>query len=1126
MSNSTGALGAAISLAVQTSTEPTLPKDRLGSKQFTTYVDALGEGIIGGFPSAIDAGYSEGSTNYNNAALKDVYLNNTQVLNSSADVTNLQDTDYNFKDVGFDVRFGSSSQTYIAGISNIETEKAVGVAVENGSPITRSITNTSVTSVRVTVAFPRLEKFEDNGDITGAEVSLSIQIQHNSGGYVTAINDIVKGRSSSAYFRDYIINLSGAFPVDVRVIRNTADSTNTKLVNAFQWSTYTEIIDEQRAYANTAHVALRFDAENFPQIPSRAFKLRGIKTKMYSNATVQSDGSLTFSGAWDGTFKADKESHSDPALILWDLLTNERYGFGSHISESQLSKFDFYAVSVYNNEQIDDGTGTGSTHARFAFNGLIKQQTDAYKLISLICSSMRVMPYWSAGALTISQDSPKDSSYLFTLANVVDGGFSYSGSSIQSRATQVNVSYFDNETRAIDWEEVQDSSLVAKYGIIQKNVKAYGCTDRARARRLGLWMLYTLAHETEIVTFTTSLDAGVCIAPGDVIDIADPVRTGIRRGGRINAATLNTITVDNTDQTDLPTTNDPTLSVVLSDGTVEKRDVTGISNGVITVNANFSSIPNANSIWILENTTAQTSQWRIVSITEAEESLYTVSALAYNASKFDYVEDGAALETRTVSILNAIPNAPTNLAATEQIYEENGVAKVKIITSWQPINGVTQYRIQWRKGNGNFIQTTVSSPDYEILDTTDGGYDIRVFSINAALKPSTNPAELTFTAIGKTAPPADIANLTFEAISANSGRLRWDRSTELDVINGGGVKFKHSSDTTGAATWGHATSLIASKSGSQTEAIVPLIEGEMLVKFFDDGQRESTNATSVIVDLPDTLGALSLLTQREDQLSPTPFSGSKTDVVYDASLDALILEMLGFDGVSSVDAITDFDNVGWGAVDSNGTYNFANKLDLGAVYSLDLKRHIRAVSFLPDDNIDDRVASTEEWADWDGAAQNVDCKLYTRTTQTDPSASPTWSSWQEVANGTHKARGFEFKALLSSKDTDENIQVKELGFAATLQRRQEQSVGAVASGSASGGKTITFSKPFFTGVSGLGGTNAYLPSIGIVGQNLQSGDFVNVTPVTGSNFIVKFMNGSSVVDRNFTWSATGYGMSV
>ena len=129
------ALGAA--QGAQRLVNPTLPADRLSSKQFATYVDVLGEGIIGGFPSAIDAGYSEGSTNYNYAALKDIYLNDTPILNSSANVTNLQDTDYNFRDIGFDVRFGSSSQTYIAGISNIETEKGVGVKVENGSPITR-----------------------------------------------------------------------------------------------------------------------------------------------------------------------------------------------------------------------------------------------------------------------------------------------------------------------------------------------------------------------------------------------------------------------------------------------------------------------------------------------------------------------------------------------------------------------------------------------------------------------------------------------------------------------------------------------------------------------------------------------------------------------------------------------------------------------------------------------------------------------------------------------------------------------------------------------------------------------------------------------------------------------------
>ena len=56
--------------------DATLPKDALSSKQFATIVDVLSEGEIEGFPSA--AGFTKGTTNYNNAALKDVYLEKLQ----------------------------------------------------------------------------------------------------------------------------------------------------------------------------------------------------------------------------------------------------------------------------------------------------------------------------------------------------------------------------------------------------------------------------------------------------------------------------------------------------------------------------------------------------------------------------------------------------------------------------------------------------------------------------------------------------------------------------------------------------------------------------------------------------------------------------------------------------------------------------------------------------------------------------------------------------------------------------------------------------------------------------------------------------------------------------------------
>jgi predicted phage tail protein len=152
-------------------TDPAVTDDVLASKQFQTLVELLGEGEIEGFPSA--AGLTQGTTAYNNAALKDVFLNGTQVLQSTASNTSPTDTDFNFPNVSFEPRFGTSSQTAIQGISEIETENAVGVAVTKASPVSRSITNTSVNAVRVTLGFPSLQKFEDDGDINGAEVAIN-----------------------------------------------------------------------------------------------------------------------------------------------------------------------------------------------------------------------------------------------------------------------------------------------------------------------------------------------------------------------------------------------------------------------------------------------------------------------------------------------------------------------------------------------------------------------------------------------------------------------------------------------------------------------------------------------------------------------------------------------------------------------------------------------------------------------------------------------------------------------------------------------------------------------------------------------------------------------------------------
>ena len=351
-----------------TFSNPDLPSGALSSKQFNTIVELLSEGEIEGSATASKNGVTDKtSTAYINSFKKDIFLNKTPILQAAASVTSPQDSDFNFKDVGLDFRDGTANQTFISGIKNIETEVGIGTEVTTTNPVTHTVTQSTINAVRVTLQFPSMQVFNDEGGIDGTEVRLLIKVIENDGTTTTAVDDTVKGRSTNAYFRDYIINLASgtSFPVQIRVERVTADSTDANTVNAFRFNSATEIIMKQNAYPNTAHTALRFSAEKFPRIPNRRYLIRGLKIKIPSNSTVNAThGNLTYAGTWDGTFKASKEWCSDPAWILYDLLTNDRYG--CNIAEASLDKFSFKTVSEYSGALIDAGNGDGSTEPRFS----------------------------------------------------------------------------------------------------------------------------------------------------------------------------------------------------------------------------------------------------------------------------------------------------------------------------------------------------------------------------------------------------------------------------------------------------------------------------------------------------------------------------------------------------------------------------------------------------------------------------------------------------------------------------------------------------------------------------------------------------------------------------------------
>ena len=1250
--------------------------DTLHSRQFATVQDLISEGEIEGFASASKEGLTKGTTAYENASLKDVFLDDTPILQPNASSANPSDEQFNFKDVIFKSKFGTSNQTKMSGIpSESRTPIGVQVEVENddlattwtaittqnddgtetitgknytvnqivksgnnaasdlivfkcttagqagtteptafltatvgqtitdggvtwtaqtvgiSGSVTRQITNTDVDAVVVTLTWPQIQVLEDDGDIRGDTVKYAIQLQHDSGGFVTKVEASVSGRTADAYARDHRIELTSGFTtVDIRVIRITPDSTDTQRVNLFQFTSFQEVIDNNSTYPNSAYVALRLDSKQFSNVPTRKYRIRGIKVRI-PGAGANNSGTPTVdiqtgrivypSGyIFNGTMQQAVYTNC-PAMCLLDLLTNTRYGLGDHVTDSNLDLFSFVAASKYANEEVDDGTGSGTKEARFSCNVNIQSPKEAFAAINELSGVMRCMPIWSAGSITISQDKPTTASYLFNLSNVGEAGFVYSGSSLKQRHSVVSVSYFNMDSKEIDFEVVEDATAISKLGTIVKQVKAFACTSRNQAARLGRAVLFAEQNESETISFITSIDAGVVVRPGSVIAVNDPVRAGARRGGRVVSATTTQITIDAVAQTTLPLlTDSPTISVILSDGTVETKSITAISGAAIGVDSAFSSAPLPNSPYLISSTTLQTQLFRVIQVTEEDDFRYAISALSYREGKYAFIEDGTALPTRTISLLNVAAPPPSSLKVSEKTVVINNIARSKLIVDWQPVEGVTQYQVNYRLQNGNYVSQVVFSSDFELLDTVKGTYEIQVFSYNAALELSTNFTSTTFVAEGKTALPENVSGLTIEPINEQFVRLRFTQATAIDVLHGGRVYVRHTNLTGGSATFQSAQDIIEAAAGNVTEVIAPALAGTYLVKFQDDGGRFSEVAASAEISLVDILDSITVKVDREDTDTPTfnnTTSSLFTNTQYNSTRGGLILtnpsavisgtysqttnsttitctitshglsqgEFLNFrfttgdavDGKFIITSVTNANvfvitaekslaseliHTGNVSVDRGlrGTYDFKDTLDLEGTFSLTLKRHFQGTGFYVGDRFDNRTDLIDTWTDFDGTVANdANAKLVVRTTVDDPSGSPTYSEFNDVANGTFKARAFQFRTILETNDAAQNMNIQQVGYTATMPSRTEQSA-VIASGS--GAKAVTFTAPFFVGTSSI--TGIPKPSVNISPQNMGTKEFYELTNISGTGFTVHFKNESGgSIDRNFTYSAVGFG---
>ncbi|HHN6396492.1 TPA: host specificity protein J, partial [Escherichia coli] len=747
---------------------PVEADDTVNSRAMAAILDLLGEGVIGGLVNGA----------------RSIFIDDLPIVN--------EDGSSNFSGITWDFRDGSQDQTPMSGFDFVETPKSVNIQLKKTHYVTVSIDNDEADRVRVIMKFPSLRSIDKKtGDTNGTTVEYKFQIANGDSTFVDVVAEGEKSvgikltaKKTGVYYRSYELKLpKPGRAYKVRVVRITDDNSSQYLYNDTWVDSIGEIVDTPMNYPNSVLVGLKVNSEQFGStMPSRSYLVRGLKIRVPSN---YNESSNTYAGVWDGTFKL--LSSSNPAWILFDLLTNARYGLGQYVSESMIDLGQLYQIGRYCDEEVDDGFG--GKEKRFAINTQITSRQDAYRLIQDIAGAFRGMVFWAGGMVNIMQDSPSDPVMMFTNSNVKDGLFTYKGSARKDRPSVALVTYNNKEDGyKQNIEYVEDQDAMRRYGERKTEVVAFGCTSRGQAHRVGLWLLYTARMESDVITFTAGLDASF-LMPGETVLIQNKYRAGKRNSGRIVAFTKNSVTLD------APVSlakGGCFIRILNQEGKIVERDVleTGENITKVTFSKALSSAetPVLNGVWTITEPDLEPMRVRIVNIAQGETpGSFDITAVENNPSKYEAIDNGATLIPQNTTVLDPTYSKPSNLQITEGTYLSSpGNLSVKLTATWEGKS--PEYWISWRRSDENNVSNwqsaRVTEEQYEIVNVAENGrYDFQLYAVSFNGK-KTEIISTVYQVLGTMTPPDAPTSLTAVGDYRNV-ILNWVNpdSVDLDHIN-------------------------------------------------------------------------------------------------------------------------------------------------------------------------------------------------------------------------------------------------------------------------------------------------------------------------------------------------------
>ena len=485
------------------------------------------------------------------------------------------------------------------------------------------------------------------------------------------------------------------------------------------------------------------------------------------------------------------------------------------------------------------------------------------------------------------------------------------------------------------------------------------------------------------------------------------------------------------------------------------------------------------------------------------------------ASVYDEIDDGIVYERDNTTLLSPFEVPSVGITIDTDLRRVRGKVMSVMLVNLTASNVLAdQIEAQFKKSSDtNFTPLSVSNKtngtlQAEVFGVEDGFYDVRARAINAlGVRGEFNTvSNFYIDALG--AVPADVTNFDGQTVGSTL-HLNWTPVSDLDLAH---YVIRYSSQTSGA-TYSAAEDL-AQVVSSSSSLSVPAVAGTYFIKAVDDttsGSNVSANAASFVITNVN-LGDLNVVQALTENPS---FSGVKSDVVVTGNKLKLAQAGINFDDATGLfdDRAGNFDG-DFSGFASSGIYYFASDLDLGQKYTSRISNNVTVERSDETNLFDSAQGLFDSRAGlFDGeptAFDDVSVSVQVRHTNDDPTGTPTYTDWASFTVADVTARALQFRAVLSSTDTNVTPLVSALSASIDMEDRTESGADIVFTGT----KAVTFATPFKA-----------VPAIGLSLANLTDGDRYTITNKTRNGFTINTFTGGSASTNSATldFVAKGFG---